>query len=144
MDEDRKRELESTLLERLGVMYRLYESDAISVRLLGRQLVQLVGSEPAQAICSQMGAKEIEARRLLIRMDDPDGWRQLSSMSEDKRREVLPEKLVEVFTGSGEPDRSTLDSLIDTANLPFFSGFVYGARGDRNSGRRESRVSVLD
>lgn len=144
MDEDRKRELESALLKRLGAMYRLHESDAISVRLLGRQLVQLVGSEPAQAICSQMGAKEIEARRLLIRMDDPDGWRQLSSMSEDKRREVLPEKLVEVFIGSGEPDRSTLDSLIDTANLPFFSGFVYGSRSDRDSGRRESRVSVLD
>jgi len=144
MDEDRKRELESTLLKRLEAMYRLYQSDAISVRLLGRQLVQLVGSEPAQAICSQMGAKEIEARRLLIRMDDPDGWRQLSSMSEDSRREVLPEKLVEVFIGSGEPDGATLDGLIDTANLPFFSGFVYGARSDRDNGRRESRVSVLD
>jgi len=27
---------------------------------------------------------------------------------------------------------------------PFFSGFVYGARSDRDNGRRESRVSVLD
>ena len=144
MNENRKRELELVLLKRLGAMYQLYESDAISVRLLGRQLVQLVGSEPAQAICSDMGAKEIEARRLLIRMDDPDGWRQLSSMSEDRRREVLPEKLVEVFSGSGEPDQSTLESLIDTANLPFFSGFIYGARNDRDDGRRESRVSVLD
>ncbi len=144
MDDNRKRELEAVLLQRLQAMHRLYESDAITMRLLGRQLVQLVGSKQAQSICSDMGAKEMEARRLLIRMDDPDGWRQLSSMSEEKRREVLPEKLVEVFIGSGEPDGSTLDSLLDTANLPFFSGFVYGPRDNRDNGRRESRVSVLD
>jgi hypothetical protein len=144
MDDNRKREIEETLLRRLRAMHRLYQSDAITMRLLGRQLVQLVGSERAQAICSHMGAKEMEARRLLIRMDDPDGWRQLSSMSEDRRRKVLPEKLVEVFIASGEPDESTLESLIDTANLPFFSGFVYEDRNDRDSGRRESRVSVLD
>lgn len=132
------------LLKRLQAMHDLYQSDAITVRLLGRQLVQLVGSEPARAICSDMSSKEMEARRLLIRMDDPDSWRELSTMNEDKRRTALPERLVDVFIGSGQPDENTLESLIDTANLPFFAGFVYGPRNDRGDGRRESRVSVLD
>lgn len=144
MDENRRAELVEGLLQRLRAMHDLYRSDAITMRLLGRQLVQLVSSPPARAICSDMGSKEMEARRLLIRMDDPDSWRELSTMSEEKRRKALPERLVEVFIGSGAPDDNTLESLIDTANLPFFAGFVYGPSNGRDEGRRESRVSVLD
>lgn len=144
MDEKRKAELVEGLLSRLRAMHELYGNEAITVRLLGRQLVQLVGSDSAKALCLDMGAKEMEARRLLLRMDDPEGWRELSTMTEEKRKAALPERLVKVFVSADAPDVTVLESLIDTANLPFFAGFVYGDSKKRSNGRRESRVSVLD
>lgn len=144
MAEDKVGEARDTLMERLRSLHELFGRKVLTARLLGRQLVQLVSSDQARTICAEIPAKELEARRLLIRMSDPEQWRNDSQKSEEERRELFPARLVEVFRSKGEPSDEMLDAILDTANLPFFVGFVKEERGDNDEQKKNSRVSVLD
>jgi hypothetical protein len=144
MAEDQVAKARETLLERLGSLHELFGRNVLTPRLLGRQLVQLVSSEEARVICADIPAKELEARRLLMRMSDPERWRSDSQKSEDERKKLFPGRLVEVFRSKGEPSDEMIDAILDTANLPFFVGFVKDERGENGGQRKNSRVSVLD
>ncbi|NLP05198.1 hypothetical protein GX411_04550 [Candidatus Fermentibacteria bacterium] len=144
MDEATRQKLVNKLVRRLEGLSGLHDRDVIDLTLLGRQLFQLVCTQEAWSLACSLTDEEREARRLLIRLHDPDRWRKDSAESEEKRRNLLEERLVEAFLGEGVSSPRLLDSLIDVACLPHFIGFVRDRAGFKDARPSGGRVKVLD
>jgi len=144
MDEATRNTLTAKLIARLTGLADLFERDVITLDILGRQLFQLVCSSDAWGLAISVTDEEREARRLLMRLNDPDRWRQDSSESEERRRRLLEERLCEAFLGGGIPSLSVLEAIVDTACLPHFVGFVREKVGFKEARPSTSRVKVLD
>jgi hypothetical protein len=144
MDEATRASLTTKLISRLAGLTELYEKDVITLDILGRQLFQLVCHKDAWALAISVTDEEREARRLLMRLNDPDRWRKDSSESEEKRRQLLEERLCEAFLGSGVASPRMLETIVDTACLPHFVGFVREKVGFKETRASGGRVKVLD
>ncbi len=145
MDEGTRNSITTRLVSRLSGMADLYERDIISLDILGRQLLQLVCTIDAWSLACSVTDEEREARRLLLRLHDPERWRKDSAETEEKRRQLLEERLSEAFLTGGEASSSVLESIIDTACLPHFMGFVREKAGFKEVPRASGgRVKVLD
>lgn len=145
MDEATRRGLTERLVRRLEGLASLHAGEVLTGAGLGRQLFQLVSSREAWLLACSVTDEEREARRLLVRLGDPERWRSDSSESEERRRAILEERLCEALLSSGKPDGETLEMLLDTACLPHFIGFVRDRAGAREPARTSGgRVKVLD
>jgi hypothetical protein len=144
MDEATRSALMAKLINRLAGLADLYEKDVITLDILGRQLFQLACTQDAWGLAISVTDEEREARRLLMRLNDPDRWRKDSSESEEKRRQLLEERLCEAFLGGGIPSIRVLEAIIDTACLPHFVGFVREKVGFKETRASGGRVKVLD
>jgi hypothetical protein len=144
MDEATRASITSRLISRLSGLAELYEKDVITLDMLGRQLFQLVCTPDAWGLAISVTDEEREARRLLMRLNDPDRWRKDSSESEEKRRQILEDRLCEAFLSGGEASIRVLESIIDSACLPHFVGFVRGKVGFKEARASGGRVRVLD
>lgn len=133
------------LVKRLAGIWDLYGKKILNEEILGRQLFQLVSTKDAWLLACSVTDDEREARRLLMRLHDPEAWRSDSSESEEKRRELLEKRLIRAFIDSSPPEENTLETIIDTACLPHFVGFVRDRAGAREAPKASGgRVKVLD
>lgn len=145
MDDVTRRKIVDRLVRRLQGIRDLHGTGIISTPILGRQLFQLASSKDAWLLACSVNDDEREARRLLMRLHDPERWRSDSSEPEERRKNLLEERLSEAFLSGGEPCEQFLETLIDTACLPFFIGFVRDRAGAREVPRVSGgRVKVLD
>ena len=145
MDDATRKKLVDQLVKRLAGMWDLYGKKILNEEILGRQLFQLVSTRDAWLLACSVTDDEREARRLLMRLHDPEAWRSDSSESEEKRRSLLEKRLIRAFIDSSPPEEKTLETIIDTACLPHFVGFVRDRFGAREAPKSSGgRVKVLD
>lgn len=134
----------NAIYARLESLADLYDRDILSLKLLGRQLLQLISTEEVFNMASTVKEDERKARRLLIRLSDPEKWRNDSSETEIKRKELLYVRLTEVFLLEDDSTRKKLENLVDIAYLPHFTGFLKKRKTESESSRTGGRVKVLD
>jgi hypothetical protein len=144
MDDGTRQRIIGRLVTRLQGLGDLHERDVIDMDLLGRQLFQLVCTPDAWSLACSVTDEEREARRLLLRLNDPEKWRRDSVESEERRRTLIEERLVETFLTGGVPSTRLLEAIIDTACLPHFIGFVREKAGFKETRSSGGRVKVLD
>lgn len=145
MDDATRRKLVERLVKRLSGIWDLYGKKVLNEEILGRQLFQLVSTKDAWQLACSVTDDEREARRLLMRLQDPEAWRSDSSESEERRRALLEERLIRAFKDASPPGERTLETMIDTACLPHFVGFVRDRAGAREAPKSSGgRVKVLD
>ncbi len=145
MDEATRTQLNERLVRRLSGLADLCGREILGPDILGRQLFQLTSTREAWLLACSVTDEEREARRLLVRLSDPERWRRDSSETEEKRRSLLEERLTEIFMSGEESLEKVLENLIDTACLPHFVGFVRDRAGTREAPKTSGgRVKVLD
>jgi len=145
MDDATRKKLVDQLVKRLAGIWDLYGKKILNEEILGRQLFQLVSTKDAWLLACSVTDDEREARRLLMRLHDPEAWRSDSSESEEKRRSLLEKRLIRAFIDLSPPEEKTLETIIDTACLPHFVGFVRDRAGAREAPKASGgRVKVLD
>lgn len=145
MDDVTRRRIVDRLVKRLAGIRSLHASQVVGLPVLGRQLFQLVSSRDAWLLACSVTDDEREARRLLMRLHDPEAWRSDSSEPEDRRRGILEERLTQAFLEGSQEESKALEALIDMACLPHFIGFVRDRAGAREAPKASGgRVKVLD
>ena len=145
MDDVTRKKIIDRLVKRLAGIRSLHASGVVGLPVLGRQLFQLVSTKDAWLLACSVTDDEREARRLLMRLHDPEAWRSDSSEAEEKRRGTLEERLIQAFLAGSADESKSLEAMIDTACLPHFVGFVRDRAGAREAPKASGgRVKVLD
>ncbi len=122
----------------------LYKRGIVTGGLLSKQLKSLLSSKDARIVFKSLVEPEKKAIRILSRIEDPEGWRELFTKDRD-RREAIFYKSLENIMGSEMDQMDRILRMLQTACLPFYSGFLpLSEDKKRASNPKPSRVSVLD
>lgn len=129
---------------RMGTLDGLYKRGIVTGNLLSKQLKSLLSSKDARTVFKSLVEPDKKAIRILSRIEDPEGWRELFTKDRD-RREVIFYKNLEKIMGSETDQMDRILRMLQTACLPFYSGFLpLSEDRKRASNLKPSRVSVLD
>jgi len=131
--------------ERMSTLSDLHGRGIVQGSLFRKQIRSLLASKDA----SQFFLSEIEpdrkAIKILTRLEDPAGWRELSMKSRESREEAFY-TAIESIMKEDLDSRQKLIRLLQLGCLPFFAGFLpfQGHKQENPREIRPSRVSVLD
>lgn len=133
------------LSERMSTLDDLFSRGIIQGPLLRKQLNSLLSSADARVVFSEKIDSDKKAVKILSRLEDPGGWRQLSMKSREEREEVFYSTLEELMTSCHDISDRIIRMLL-LGCLPFYSGFLPLNSGKKpsDSESKPSRVSVLD
>jgi len=140
-DEEKLRKI---LNERLKSIHELYSGDLISRNTLSSQLLEFIATNEAKTLWDIAIKKDITARRMLTMLEDPEQWKIDSSSPEDKRRQILKERLSDIFLAEENSPQEVLEKLLDTASLPHFESVVFSRNGKSRGKKSGAKLSVLD
>jgi len=132
------------LIERFTRLRSIFRDDLISRETLATQILELIQSPAARRYWNAEMKPDANARRLLIRLEDPARWRVESSKQEAERLNILFVRLADILLTADEMDGAVLELLLDTADLPHFASFVDTGGTDVPYERGGVELSVLD
>ncbi len=132
------------LNKRLESIHELYSGDLISKNTLSSQLLEFIATHEAKSLWDIAIKKDLTARRMLTMLENPDQWEIDSSSPEDKRHQILKERLADIFLAEGNSDQEVLERLLETASLPHFESIVFSRNGKSRGKKSGAKLSVLD
>ncbi len=136
--------LRTNLNDRLKSLHDLYQGDLISDNTLSSQLLELIASREAKTFWDITMKKDITARRMLTMLEDPQRWKEDSSLPEEERQRILKQRLTGVFFCADESYEHVLEMLLDIANLPHFESIVYSRNSKPTLKKSGAKLSILD
>ncbi|MCK5840735.1 MAG: hypothetical protein KAH31_01095 [Candidatus Sabulitectum sp.] len=130
---------------RMGTLDGLYKRGIVTGELLWKQLKSLLSSKDARAVFSTLIEPDKKALKILSRIEDPEGWRELFTKDRDRREAIFYKNLVNIMDSEKDQQDRVL-RMLQIACLPFYSGFLplTKERKKASSDLKPSRVSVLD
>ncbi|MEA3266505.1 MAG: hypothetical protein U9P42_06120 [Candidatus Fermentibacteria bacterium] len=130
---------------RMGTLDGLYKRGIVTGNLLWKQLKSLLSSKDARTVFSQLVEPDKKALKILNRIEDPEGWRELFTKDRDSREAIFYKNLVNIMD-SGTDHQDRVLRMLQIACLPFYSGFLplTEEKKKASSDLKPSRVSVLD
>jgi len=131
------------LERRLESLKELYSSDLISENTLAGQILELLVTNEAKTYWDLEMKKDMTARRMLKMLEDPDQWEKDAAVPEEDRKNILKQRLVDIFLEDDQPYDLVLEKLLDTVNVPHFETLVFN-RSDRQPKKKGAKLSILD
>ena len=130
---------------RMDTLDGLYKRGIVTGDLLLKQLKSLLSSKDARTVFSTLVEPDKKALKILSRIEDPEGWRELFTKDRDRRETFFYKNLVDIM-GSEVDQQDRILRMLQIACLPFYSGFLplTEERKKASSDLKPSRVSVLD
>lgn len=130
---------------RMGTLDGLYKRGIVTGDLLWKQLKALLSSKDARTVFSTLVEPDKKALKILSRIEDPEGWRELFTKDRDRREAIFYKNLVNIM-GSETDQQERVLRMLQIACLPFYSGFLPLTEEKKkpSSDLKPSRVSVLD
>ncbi len=130
---------------RMGTLDGLYKRGIVTGDLLLKQLKSLLSSKDARTVFSTLVEPDKKALKILSRIEDPEGWRELFTKDRDRRETFFYKNLVNIM-GSEVDQQDRILRMLQIACLPFYSGFLplTEERKKASPDPKPSRVSVLD
>jgi|GEM_PF-462097 len=143
-DTDAVSDLLEELIGRFRGLRDIFSGGLISRDTLSSQILELIQSPAARRYWKAEMKPDANARRLLIRLEDPAIWRVESSKPEEERLFILYTRLADILLAADEMDKAVLELLLDTADLPHFASFVDTTGSETPYERDGVELSVLD
>lgn len=133
------------LSERMSTLDGLYQRGIVTGDLLRKQFKSLLSSKDARSIFIENVEPDKKAIKILSRIENPSGWRDLFTKSRDQRQ-IIFYKAIEDIMGSDANQQERILRMLQLACLPFYSGFLplNTEKKKMSSVVKPSRVSVLD
>jgi hypothetical protein len=132
------------LIGRMETLDSLCRRGVVSGSLLKKQIISLLSSRDAGAVFAEYIESDKKAIKILSRIEDPSGWRELFTKNRDQR-EVIFQNALEDIMGSNEDSEQRILRMLQLACLPFYSGFLPLNTNEKKIVKvKPSRVSVLD
>ncbi|HOP25964.1 MAG TPA: hypothetical protein PLM22_02520 [Candidatus Sabulitectum sp.] len=133
------------ITERIQTLSDLHRRGIVQGSLFRKQIHSLLSSKDARAIFKARIEPDRKVIKILNRLENPAGWREISMKSREHREESFYRAIEEIMNGR-EPGDEKLTRMLQLCCLPFYAGFLPLGSQDRESPRdqRPSRVSVLD
>jgi len=133
------------LVERMETLDGLYRRGIVTDDLLQKQIKALLSSRDAGSVFKEYIQPDKKAIKILSRIEDPAGWRELFTKNRDQREAVFYDALENIMKTDTDRKERILH-MLQLACLPFYSGFLpLDARKKKATSEvKPSRVSVLD
>lgn len=133
------------LSERMITLDDLYRRGIVTGVLLRKQIKSLLSSRDAHTVYTEMIESDKKAIKILNRIEDPAGWRELFTKNRDERENFFYNTLERMMDTDGNHQERIL-LMLQLACLPFYSGFLplNTRKKKTTSEAKPSRVSVLD
>ncbi len=132
------------LVGRMETLDGLFRRGIVTGDLLQKQIKALLSSKDAGAVFKEYIQPDRKAIKILSRIEDPTGWRELFTKNRDQREVVFYSALENIMETETDWEERILH-MLQLACLPFYSGFLpLDARKKAASQVKPSRVSVLD
>lgn len=130
---------------RIQTLSDLHARGIVHGSLLKKQIKSVLASKDARKVFMDRVEPDRRAIKILNRLEDPSGWRELSMKSKDLREEHFY-RAIEDIMATPDAGAAKLLRMLQLGCLPFYSGFLpfNTARQDEPREVRPSRVSVLD
>ncbi len=123
----------------------LYRRGIVTGTLLRKQIKSLLSSRDARTVYTETIESDKKAIKILSRVEDPVGWRELFAKNRDERECIFYDTLEDMMNTEGN-HRERILLMLQLACLPFYSGFLpLNTRKEKTaSAVKPSRLSVLD
>jgi hypothetical protein len=133
------------LVERMETLDGLYRRGIVTDDLLQKQIKSLLSSRDASSVFREYIQADKKAIKILSRIEDPTGWRELFTKNRDQREAVFYTALENIMETDTDRKQRILH-MLQLACLPFYSGFLpLDTRKKKAASEvKPSRVSVLD
>lgn len=133
------------LAERIQTLSDLHSRGIVQGKLFRKQIYALLSSRDAKHIFRDLIEPDRKAIKILNRLEDPEGWREISMKSREHREESFY-RAIEGIMSDLDSGYLKLTRMLQLGCLPFFSGFLPLSGKDKEPPKevRPSRVSVLD
>lgn len=131
--------------ERIQTLSDLHARGIVQGKLFRKQIYSLLSSRDAKRIFQSSIEPDRKAIKILNRLQDPAGWREISMKSRDHREESFYRTIEQIMIDK-ENGSEKLTQMLQLGCLPFFAGFLPFNGHDKEPPRetKPSRVSVLD
>ncbi len=133
------------LSERIVTLDGLFQRGIVTGPLLRKQLKSILSSRDAGTVFIEHIEPDKKAIKILNRIENPSGWRELFAKNRDER-EIYFYETLQTILSSDNPQEERILRMLQLACLPFYSGFLPLSNDKKKvaSEMKPSRVSVLD
>jgi len=123
----------------------LHSRGIVQGTLFKKQIRTLLASRDSSKIFHDLIETDRKAIKILNRLEDPEGWRELTMQSRDDREESFYHAVEEIMNGDEETPEKLI-RMLQLACLPHFTSFLplVDKQQEPKKEVRPSRVSVLD
>lgn len=130
---------------RMETLSDLHSRGIVQGTLFKKQIKTLLTSRDSHKIFQDIIESDRKAIKILNRLEDPEGWRELTMQSRDDREESFYQA-IENIMDSMEESSDKLIRMLQLSCLPHFTCFLPlgGKLQEPAKEIRPSRVSVLD
>ena len=133
------------LTGRMSTLDSLFQRGIVTGNLLRKQIKSLLSSRDARTVYIEYVEADKKAIKILNRIEDPSGWRELFTKNRDQREVIFYNALESIMVSDCNHQNRIL-RMLQLACLPFYSGFLPLNDGNKKASSevKPSRVSVLD
>ncbi len=130
---------------RMSTLDGLFQRGIVTGDHVRKQIKSLLSSRDARTVYIEYIERDKKAIKILNRIEDPSGWRELFIKNRDQREAIFYNTLESIMVSDCNHQNRIL-RMLQLACLPFYSGFLPLNDGNKKASSevKPSRVSVLD